>query len=200
MADTRELAEAHERIEQKDVPQDALSKLITPLGLIFSILFLLVTAFTLYEVLMRYVFNAPTNWVHETTIAMTALCFAFGGAYCLGTDRHIRVVLLYEAVSPRFRQILDVCICTVGALACALMAWAAWGLAYKAFYTPSGSFRLETSGSAWNPPTPAIVKAFLFVTLCVMTIQFALQAIGHLRRKPTDELHHGGSEHGALDV
>ncbi|MER0237660.1 TRAP transporter small permease [Fulvimarina sp. MAC8] len=200
MADTSEQPLEEQRPEQKDIPQDPLSALLTPAGWLFAVMFLFVTAFTLYEVLMRYAFNAPTFWVHETTTAMTALCFAFGGAYCLGTDRHIRVVLIYEAVSPRFRRILDICISIVGTAACALMAWAAYGLSYKAFFTPSGSFRLETSGSAWNPPTPAIVKTFLFITLCAMTIQFALQGIGHFRRKPTDELHHGGSEHGALDV
>jgi TRAP-type C4-dicarboxylate transport system permease small subunit len=124
--------------------------------------------------------------VHETTIAMTAICFAFGGAYCLGSDRHIRVVLLYDAAGPRVRRRLDVAISLVGALACALMAWAAWDLAWKAFFTPQGDFRLESSGSAWNPPTPAIVKAVLFVTLCVMCVQFLLQALRHLRRSPTD--------------
>lgn len=200
MAEATKIPEEPERVEQKDVPQDGLSRLIQPFGIVFSVMFLLITAFTLWEVLMRYVFNAPTFWVHETTTAMTALCFAFGGVYCLGTDRHIRVVLLYEAVSPAARRFLDIAISIVGMLACALMSWAAFTLAEKALYAPGGTFRVETSGSAWNPPTPAIVKTFLFLMLCLMTVQFALQAIGHMRRKPTDELHHGGSEHGALDV
>ncbi|WP_148227515.1 TRAP transporter small permease subunit [Fulvimarina pelagi] len=200
MAENSTQPEDGVRQEQKDIPQDALSAVLTPIGWFFAILFLFVTAFTLYEVVMRYAFNAPTFWVHETTTAMTALCFAFGGAYCLGTDRHIRVVLIYEAVSPAYRRILDICISVVGMAACALMAWAAYSLAQKAFFTPSGGFRIETSGSAWNPPTPAIVKAFLFITLCLMTVQFALQAIRHFRRKPSEQIHHGGSEHGALDV
>ena len=174
------------RDEPVVVPQDPLSRLLLPLGRPIAAAFLLITAFTFFEVVMRYVFDAPTVWVHETTIAMTAICFAFGGAYCLGSDRHIRVVLLYDAAGPRVRRRLDVAISLVGALACALMAWAAWDLAWKAFFTPQGDFRLESSGSAWNPPTPAIVKAVLFVTLCVMCVQFLLQALRHLRRSPTD--------------
>lgn len=173
--------------EKRDDPQDGLSRLLLPLGPVFGIAFLLVTLFTLYEVLMRYAFNAPTIWVHETTTALTALCFAFAGAYCLGTDRHIRVVLIYDAVSPPARRILDVVISLVGAAACALMAWAAWSFAYKAFFTPTGRLHFETSGSAWNPPTPAIVKAALFVILCVMCLQFLLQALRHLRRDPSTE-------------
>ncbi len=180
------------------MPQDPLSRWLVPLGRPVSILFLLITAFSFYEVVMRYVFNAPTIWVHETTIALTAICFAFGGAYCLGTDRHIRVVLLYDQAGPRLRRWLDISISLVGALACALMGWAAWSLAYKAFFTPQGGFRLETSGSAWNPPTPAIVKALLFVTLCVMCLQFLLQALRHFRRAPAD-IHHGVAGEGPYD-
>jgi len=186
------------RHEPPVVPQDGLSRLLVPLGPPVAVAFLVVTAISFYEVVMRYVFNAPTQWVHETTITLTAICFAFGGAYCLATDRHIRVVLLYDAVGPRARRGLDVAISLVGALACALMAWAAWDLAHKAFFTPQGGFRIETSGSAWNPPTPAIVKAVLFVTLCLMCGQFVLQALRHLRRDPGDT-HHGDPGEGVFE-
>jgi C4-dicarboxylate transporter, DctQ subunit len=186
------------RIEPVDRPQDPLSRFVIPLGPPIAAAFLFITAFTFFEVVMRYVFNAPTIWVHETTIALTAICFAFGGAYCLATDRHIRVVLLYDAAGPRTKRRLDVAISLVGAAACALMAWAAWSLAYKAYYTPTGDFRLETSGSAWNPPTPAIVKAVLFLVLGVMCAQFLLQAVGHIRRDPTDT-HHGEPGEGVFE-
>ena len=181
------------------VPQDALSARLVPLGQVVSLAFVLVTLFTFYEVAMRYVFNAPTVWVHETTIAMTGVCFAFGGAYCLAIDKHIRVVLIYDALPPRVRRWFDVAISVIGCAACVLMAWAAWTLAYEAFYGPTGTFRWETSGSAWNPPTPAIVKAVLFVMLCVMALQFALQAIGHLRRDPDADFHHGTPGEGPFD-
>lgn len=176
------------------VTQDPLSAALAPLGRIVSIGFLLVTFFTFFEVTMRYAFNAPTSWVHETTIAMTAVCFAFGGAYCLAIDKHIRVVLIYDAIPPAARRWLDIVLCLIGFLACALMSWAAWSLAHRAFYTPAGAFRLETSGSAWNPPTPAIVKAVLFLMLCIMTVQFALQAITHFRRDPHDGPPQGAAE------
>lgn len=170
------------RIAAPEAPQDALSAVMMPFGRLFGCAFLLVTAFSFFEVVMRYGFNAPTEWAHETTTAMTALCFMFGGVYCLATDRHIRVVLIYDFVSLRVRRIMDVVISIVGAASTGLMAWASWPLAYKSFYRPTGEFRLETTGTAWNPPTPAIVKTFLFLMLCVMCVQFALQAIRHIRR------------------
>ena len=170
-----------------DIPQDPLSRFLIPLGPPFAIVFIFVTLFTFYEVTMRYLFNSPTMWVHETTTAMTAICFAFGGVYCLASDRHIRVVLIYDSLTPAIRKWVDVAISIIGFAACALMAWAAWGLAYKSFFAPDGRFRLETSGSAWNPPTPAIVKSFLFVMLCLMCLQFLLQLVRHLRRPGTAE-------------
>lgn len=179
-------AETEARDEPVAVPQDPLSAALARLGRPVALAFLFVVAATFYEVVARYVFNAPTFWAHETTTAVVGVCFAFGGAYCVATDRHIRVVLLYDAMGPRTRRVFDVIISTVCAAACALMAWAAWDLAFKAFFRPDGSFRLETSGSAWNPPTPAIVKAVLFVMLCLMTVQFALQAIRHARRDPLE--------------
>lgn len=181
--------ETEDKGRQDSFPtQDPLSSYLVFLGRPISVAFLLITAFTFFEVVMRYVFNMPTRWVHETTIALSAVCFAFGGAYCLAIDKHIRMIVVYDAVSPRVRRWLDIGISVIGCLSCLLMAWASFGLAYKGFWNPSGQFRLETTGSAWNPPTPAIVKAVLFITLCVMAIQFALQFVRHLRRNPSDEI------------
>lgn len=177
--------------DQFGTPQDHLSAVLAPLARPVSIIFVFITVFTFYEVVMRYLFNAPTFWVHETTTALAAVCFAFGGAYCVAIDKHIRVVLIYDTVSPNIRRWLDVCISLIGCASCSLMSWAAWGLVAKAFWMPSGDFRMETSGSAWNPPTPAIVKAVLFVMLCIMAVQFLLQAIRHVRRDPRQESQSG---------
>lgn len=147
---------------------------------------------------MRYAFNAPTSWVHETTSAMTAVCFAFGGVYCLAIGKHIRVDLIYDAIPPAARRWLDIALCIVGFLACALMSWAAWSLAHRAFYTSAVTFRPETSGSA-SPPYSSDLKAVLFVMLCIMTVQFALQAIRHFRRDPYDGPPQGAVEKRAFE-
>ncbi|AWK88764.1 TRAP transporter small permease subunit [Azospirillum thermophilum] len=171
-------------------PTDRLSAVIAWIGRYLCILFIVSTAVSVYEIVMRYLFNSPTVWVHETTTTLTAICFAFGGAYCLATDKHIRVVLIYDHVGPRVRRWMDIVISLVGAGVCGLMAYASWGMAWKSLFTPSGAFRIETSGSAWNPPSPALLKPFLFLILVVMTLQFLLQMWRHIRRPPGD-VHHG---------
>ena len=42
--------------------------------------------------------------------------------------------------------------------------------------------RLETSGSAWNPPTPGLTKLFLFAVLLLLALQFAVLALNYLRK------------------
>jgi ABC-type transport system involved in multi-copper enzyme maturation permease subunit len=64
-----------------------------------------------------------------------------------------------------------------------MFAWAAWKGVLRAAWTPTGDFRLETSGSAWNPPTPGLLKVFLLFILIVMTVQFLILAIAYFKKK-----------------
>ena len=54
----------------------------------------------------------------------------------------------------------------------------------KAFFAPTGEFRMETSGSAWDPKFPALIKLALFAALLGMTIQYVWHVVHHVRRKP----------------
>ena len=53
----------------------------------------------------------------------------------------------------------------------------------KIIWLGHGSFRLETSGSAWNPPYPGLLKIFLFVILILLAVQFAIFTVNYLRKK-----------------
>ena len=81
------------------------------------------------------------------------------------------------------KRAFDVAISLACFVASVFFAWAAWLSVERAAWTPQGDFRLETSGSAWNPPYPGILKVFLFVILVLLAIQFAIFTINHLRRK-----------------
>ncbi|OCX58141.1 C4-dicarboxylate ABC transporter permease [Thioclava sp. SK-1] len=136
----------------------------------------------LMEVFLRYVLNAPTIWAHETSTFLCALAFLYGGLFCVARDKHIRVVMLYEALPDKGRRIMDMVISVASTLACAIFAYAAWMVVTRAVWSPMGAIRLERSGSAWNPPLPAFLKVFLFVMLLVMCAQFAWILIGQIQR------------------
>lgn len=169
--------------EKDDAPDGGLMKrAVTGLGLPFSMIYVLAMGILIYEIIMRYVFHAPTLWVHETTTFLSAVGFIFGGLYCVSLDRHIRIVMVYDAVGPKVRRWLDLFINGACALSAAAFAYAAWKMTEKSIFTPSGSFRLETSGTAWNAPYPALLKLFLFVVLIFISLQFSLLFISKLRR------------------
>ncbi len=82
---------------------------------------------------------------------------------------------------PHVRRIFDVAISLVCALASAFFAYAAWLTVERAIFRPDGSFHLETSGSAWNPVYPGVLKVFLMVTMGLLTLQFLVLAWNHAR-------------------
>ena len=86
-------------------PVDRLSIRI---GNTFSYVFLIAVALTCYEVFMDYVFRAPTIWVHDSTVMLSAIGFLFGGAYALQQDAHIRITSVYQNFSPAVQRWCDI--------------------------------------------------------------------------------------------
>jgi TRAP-type mannitol/chloroaromatic compound transport system permease small subunit len=71
----------------------------------FSVFFMI--ALLCYEVLLRYVFDAPTIWAHETTKHLFGMYSVLMGAYCLRYGQHVKIDLVYGAVKKRTQAIFD---------------------------------------------------------------------------------------------
>ena len=155
--------------------------LIAKGGIIFAGGIFLAMLILIQEVFLRYVLNSPTIWAHETTIFLCAIAFIYGGLYCAARNTHIRVVIIYDYIGPRVRRVLDVIISLVCMVSAATFAWASWLMVQRAAFAPDGSFRLETSGSAWNPPTPSLLKIFMLAVMVVLAIQFLVLAVNYAR-------------------
>ncbi|HSR55968.1 MAG TPA: TRAP transporter small permease subunit, partial [Alphaproteobacteria bacterium] len=61
-----------------------------------------------YEVLARYVFNAPTNWAHEGMFLMFGMQYLLAGGYAYLNESHVRVDVLYENRSFRTKAVIDI--------------------------------------------------------------------------------------------
>ena len=61
-----------------------------------------------YEVIARFVFNSPTNWVHESMFLMFGMQYMLCGAYAYREDQHVRVDVVYSKFSPRGKAIADI--------------------------------------------------------------------------------------------
>ncbi|MFL1468070.1 TRAP transporter small permease subunit [Marinobacter sp. HN1S83] len=169
--------------KDEDVGFTWLDRAIVWLGKKLSLVFAAIVLVSFYEIIRRYVFDAPTLWVHETVTFAGATLFVIGGLYALATDRHVRIVLIYDAVSHRAQRWLRVVHHLLGLVFCGLLLSASWSMATEAVLAPWGDWRLETSGSAWNPPFPALLKVIILVAVAVMTLQFLLHLVRDLRGK-----------------
>lgn len=72
-----------------------------------SYLVLLLSGVVMYEVVCRYVFNAPTIWAQETSTFLYGAFFMLGGAYVFLIDGHVRVDIFYTRLSRRGKAIVD---------------------------------------------------------------------------------------------
>ncbi len=137
--------------------QTPLDTAIDWLGNKLSIIFLIIVVITAYEVFVRYVLDSPTFWVHELALFLGGSLFVFGGAYALATDKHVRVVLVYDK-------------------------WASFRMTKEAWFRPSGEFSLETSATAWDTHFPAYLKAIILITMVLVCVQFTLKLISEIKR------------------
>jgi TRAP-type mannitol/chloroaromatic compound transport system permease small subunit len=60
-----------------------------------------------YEVIARYVFNAPTIWVFDTTYMLYGTLFMLGAAYALHKGAHIRTDFFWDQFSTRKKGWID---------------------------------------------------------------------------------------------
>ncbi|WP_419905021.1 TRAP transporter small permease subunit [Kiloniella sp.] len=172
-------------LENETAPAEAgaLGRIINAAGSVFAFCFVVSMAVLIYEIVLRHLFDAPTLWAHETTTFLCASGFIFGGLFSASRNKHIRVVIIYDYVSSKVKRWLDIGIYITCAISTGFFSYAAWLVVKRAIFTPGGELRFETSGSAWNPPTPALLKMFLLAVLVVMTVQFIVFAIAHIRGK-----------------
>ncbi len=61
-----------------------------------------------YEVIARYVFDAPTIWGYDMSLFLFGYVAALGGAFAQQRKAHINVDILYATVSPKVQKIFNV--------------------------------------------------------------------------------------------
>lgn len=60
-----------------------------------------------YEVVARYVFNAPTSWSTDVTFMANGTMYMLGGAYALLKGAHVRTDMFYDRFSDRSKGWID---------------------------------------------------------------------------------------------
>jgi TRAP-type mannitol/chloroaromatic compound transport system permease small subunit len=108
----------------------------------------LVLALT-WEVVARYVFNAPTQWAYDMTFMLYGTFFMLGAAFTLQRKGHVRTDMYYERWSPRRQAGIDLaCYLLIFLPVIWVFTYTGWGYFWKSFVTN------ETFvSSSWQPIT-----------------------------------------------
>jgi TRAP-type mannitol/chloroaromatic compound transport system permease small subunit len=117
-----------------------------------------------YEVIARYVFNSPTNWVHESMFLMYGMQYMLCGAYAYREDQHVRVDVFYTKFSPRGKAIADIVTSVFFFIFILTMLWTGARFALDAINNNESSFT-EWGVQYWP------VKLMLPIGAALMALQ-----------------------------
>ena len=156
---------------------------VRPIGWLVPI----VAVISVYEVFARYLLNAPTIWVHETSTLLIAVVFLIGGVRAMARNQHVKIDLLRYLLPVRWLQGLDLVRSFLLIPICAALLYVAALTAWDAVHARPGLlFYLERSGSFWNPPFPALTKLALLTACAFLLVQSVVQFLHALKQKASN--------------
>lgn len=148
-------------------------------GFLASYLVLPLIFVVVWEVIMRYGFNAPTPWAFELTVFLYGVHYCFALAYAHKHDGHVAIDVFEARMSPRPRLILRIItnvvlfIPTIGLLTyytgvMAVNSWQQW----------------EHASSSWAPPVYPL-KTLMAIGFLLFFLQGIAKLIQDIRRIKT---------------
>ena len=140
--------------------------LSTSIGKGFAWCIVILMGGTCYEVIMAYVFNAPTLWNFDLSMQMYGAILMMSGAYCLATESHVRGDVIYRLFKPRTQGWIDLILYFIFFFP-GVLALVFYGYDYAAF-----SWKLKES--SWSSPAQIqiyMVKALIPTSGVILTIQ-----------------------------
>ncbi len=149
-----------------------------------ALLILPMAVVVIYEVFMRYVFNAPTIWGFEATTFLYGLHFMFGLAYTDVMEGHVKVDIFSSRLLPRaqaFLTIITNAVIFLPVFTC-LTLWA-WKFALLS------TAQLELNSTSWAPPVYPLklIMALCLTFLLLQGISTVLKALNSLSANPNSD-------------
>jgi TRAP-type mannitol/chloroaromatic compound transport system permease small subunit len=138
-------------------------------GRLVALGILAIIALVVMEVVLRYVFAAPTIWGTEVITFLFAGYIMLGGGYTLLHRDHVNVDILYGRLPPRGKATLDVLTAGFTLLYCGVLLFYTGRVAFEALATG------RTTGTDWNPPLFPVM-----VSLPIGAALLLLQALSRL--------------------
>lgn len=144
-------------------------------GVLTSYLALPLILVVVYEVFMRYAFNAPTSWGFEATTFIYGVHFVLGFGFTLLHDGHVAIDVFEAKLPAKPRSILRILtnliifVPTVGLLSI-----------WSVIYAIDSWQNLEQASTSWAPPLYPF-KTIMAVGFTLMFLQGLAKLIGDFR-------------------
>jgi TRAP-type mannitol/chloroaromatic compound transport system permease small subunit len=158
------------------------------MGWIAGFLNLVMLVNVFYDSIMRYFFNTGSIAMQEMEWHLFSVVFLFGMAYTLKEDGHVRVDILYDLFSPRWKATVNI----GGALLlliplCLLIIEGSFWYVHEAF--SSGEISGDPGGLSYRWLIKSVIPVS-FVFLVISTIGFVLHNINIFRGIEAPTVHH----------
>jgi C4-dicarboxylate transporter DctQ subunit len=141
----------------------------------------LIAAFTLYEVVCRYVFDSPTQWTQDFSIYLMIWCAFLGLMPTNIADQHIRIDVWYKRLSARPQAWLELFVYIAMTGFAATAAWSAGGVVAQSLRLGRRSLSLIPI-PMWIPQTALVVGFGLFGLECIRRAVLAAIELRRLSR------------------
>ena len=158
------------------------------MGWIAGFLNLVMLINVFYDSIMRYFFNSGSIALQEMEWHLFSVVFLFGMAYTLKEDGHVRVDILYDYFSPRWKAIVNIggAMLFLIPLSLLIIEGSFWYV-NEAF--ASGEISGDPGGLSYRWLIKAVIPAS-FVFLVVSAIGFVLHNINIFRGIEAPPVHH----------
>lgn len=147
-------------------------------GLAVAYLYLLAAACTMWEVIARYILNAPTQWVFEVVMVLCACAWMLSAGFVTLQKRHIGITVFYIMASDTVKWWLDLFAMIVGVFALYMLVGDTLIRALESIDLT------ERGGTAWNSPQPLVLKTVLVSGLFLYLVQLLVNLSRHFQSKP----------------
>jgi TRAP-type mannitol/chloroaromatic compound transport system permease small subunit len=160
------------------------------LGRIVSFLCIVLMFTISYDVVMRYIFNDPTDWQMEMSQFLMLTMVCIGAGYTELHKKNVNVTLLHERWSPRTRAIVDLVTHQVAIVVILVLLWYGGQIFWQNY-----QYDFRTS-SAWAPvqwpakmmiPLAGILLGIQLIAKLIRCMVFAISGVELGSRYATKE-------------
>ena len=173
-------------------------------GKAFGWLIILMTVGTCYEVVVRYLFNAPTPWSFDVSYIMYGTLFMMAGAYTLSRGGHVRGDFLYRNWPPRWQARVDFVLYFLfffpGVLALIITGWKyaarSWGYGEVSVSSPAGVPIYQLKAVIVAAGILLLIQGIAQVFRCVLCMRTGAWLAPEEDVRETDEVLIEAARHG----